>query len=85
MLPAHTSPVYCTFQDRPVRSAAAALFFIDQIDKLIEKVHRRGQFSHEREKEKTIDLFRKGQDIYRKMVEGPQTEAVPVQSGYYSR
>ena len=82
---AHTSPVYCTFQNRPVRSAAAALFFIDQIDKLIEKVHRRGQFSHEREKEKTIDLFRKGQDIYRKMVEGPQTEAVPVRSGYYSR
>ncbi len=82
---AHTSPVYCTFQDRPVRSRAAALFFVDQIDKLIERVHRRGQFSHEREKQKTLDLFRKGQDIYRKMAEGPETEAVPVRFGYYSR
>lgn len=82
---AHTSPVYLSFKDRPVRSHAAARFFVEQIDLLIQRVHDRGQFSHEREKQKTVDLFRKGQDVYRAMLEEEETEAVPVRFGHYSR
>ena len=82
---AHTSPVYCTFKDRPIRSRGAAQYFVNQIEKLIERVHKRGQFSQESEKQKVVELFRKGQNIYREMVEGPETENLPVRFGYYSR
>ena len=82
---AHTSPVYLSFKDRPVRSHAAAQFFVEQIDQLIQLVHDRGQFSHEREKQKTVDLFRKGQDVYRAMLDEEETEAVPVRFGHFLR
>ena len=82
---AHTSPVYFTFKDRPIRSRGAAQYFVNQIEKLIERVHKKGQFSQESEKKKVVDLFRKGQNIYREMVEGPETENLPVRFGYYSR
>ena len=82
---AHTSPVYFTFKNRPIRNRGAAQFFVNQIEKLIERVHKRGQFSQESEKQRVIELFRKGQNVYREMVEGPETENLPVRFGYYSR
>ncbi len=71
MLPlyAHTSPVYLSFKDRPVRSHAAAQFFVGADRSTDSARPRQGPVQHEREKQKTVDLFRKGQDIYRAMLE----------------
>ena len=64
---AHTSPVYCQLGDERPASKEDALFFVGQIDKLIANVERHGEFQKLEHREEVIRLFRKGQDVYRKI------------------
>ena len=58
---AHSSPLYCYRSKRGIRFREDALYFIEQIDRLIQKVEDKGLFEDSAEKQKVIDLFRKGQ------------------------
>ena len=65
---AHTSPVYCYRADRPIHFREDAQYFIEKIDVLLGKVERNGLFKDAAQKQKVVDLFHKGQDVYRKIV-----------------
>lgn len=62
---AHTSPIYISVDGRPVAYKEDALYFVGQIDALIDKVNQNGVFKKPAEKDDVISLFRKGQDVYR--------------------
>ena len=64
---AHSSPVYCTRAGRKVRSRKAAEFFVEQIERQIEKVEKQSRFRDLSERESMIQLLRRGQEVYRKM------------------
>ena len=68
---AHSSPVYCYRGDRTIALRKSAAFFIRQIDQLIHRVETQGVFRDSADKEAMIQLFRKGQQVYRKI----ETEA----------
>lgn len=65
---AHSSAVYCELAGRKIRSKSAAQFFIDQIDQLIENVETQGRFERPEDKRRMLELFRRGQDVYRMMM-----------------
>jgi hypothetical protein len=69
LLYAHSSPVYCSVPGKPLRVRADALYFVDQIEKSIEEIHRKGLFSQPGQKDEIISLFRKGQQVYRQRAE----------------
>jgi len=62
---AHTSPVYISLGNQPVAYKEDALYFVGQIDALLDKLEKTGVFKQPADKEKVIALFRKGQDVYR--------------------
>ena len=64
---AHSSPLYCYRSKRGIRFREDALYFIEQIDRLIQKVEDKGLFEDSAEKQKVIDLFRKGQTVYQRI------------------
>ena len=64
---AHSSPVYCYRGDRKIALRKSAAFFIRQIDQLIHRVETQGVFRNSADKEAMIQLFRKGQQVYRKI------------------
>ena len=64
---AHSSPVYCYRGDRKIALRKSAAFFIRQIDQLIHRVETQGVFRDSADKEAMIQLFRKGQQVYRKI------------------
>jgi hypothetical protein len=61
---AHTSPVYVTVDGKPIRSQADARHWMEWIDKLIERVEQRGQFSSSARKQEVVDLFLKARRVY---------------------
>jgi len=64
---AHTSPVYVSVEGQSPGERDAARFFVEQIDQLIERVTRQGKFETPAQRERVIALFRKGQDVYRRI------------------
>ena len=64
---AHTSPVYVTLRNRPVADRAAAEYFVTQIEQLIARVSKQGNFSAASRREEVIALFRRGQDVFRRI------------------
>ena len=64
---AHTSPVYVRFGDQRVNSVEDAKFFNDWIEKLIASVNERGRFQTAEHRKEVIDLFRRGQEVYRQL------------------
>ena len=64
---AHTSPVYCYRDGSRIHFREDALYFVEQIDRLLDRVDRNGVFKNAAQKQKVVDLFRKGQDVYRKI------------------
>jgi len=64
---AHTSPVYVRFGDQRVNSVEDAKFFNDWIEKLIASVNERGRFQTTEHRKEVIDLFRRGQEVYRQL------------------
>ena len=65
---AHTSPVYCYRADRPIHFRDDAQYFIEKIDVLLENLERNGLFKDAAQKQEVVDLFHKGQNVYRKIV-----------------
>jgi len=70
---AHTSPVYLTIGGRPVASREDALFFVRQIDDLIDRMGQRGVFASAAQKDGIVRRFHAGQDVYRRIA----AEAAP--------
>jgi hypothetical protein len=64
---AHTSPVYVSIGDKPVASADDARFWIAWIDQLIAQVSDRGRFSTPERRKEVVELFRRAQEVYRKI------------------
>lgn len=64
---AHSSPVYCYRGDRKIAIRESAAFFVRQIDQMIQRLETRGVFRDSAEKEAMFQLFRKGQQVYRKI------------------
>ncbi|MEZ5399743.1 MAG: CehA/McbA family metallohydrolase [Bryobacteraceae bacterium] len=62
---AHTSPVWVTIGDEPVRIAEDVEFWNHWIDQLIDRVDKRGKFSTPERKQEVIALFRRAQERYR--------------------
>ena len=65
---AHTSPVYVYLGDDPIRSQEDARFWVDWIDRLIERTAQRGRFSTAAQKQEVIELFQKAKAIYAKQL-----------------
>ena len=64
---AHSSPVYCYRGDRKIAFRESAAFFIRQIDQLVHRLETQGVFRDSADKESMFQLFRKGQQVYRKI------------------
>jgi TolB protein len=62
---AHTSPVYINVGGKRLAIAQDVRFWIEWIDKLIAQVNQRGNFTTPARRQEVVDLFRKGQDVYR--------------------
>jgi hypothetical protein len=61
---AHTSPIYVVVGGKPIGLAEDARFWMEWIDKLIQRVEARGRFSNEQRKREVIELFRKAREVY---------------------
>ena len=75
---AHTSPVYCYRNGQPIHFRKDAEYFVKKIDGLLERVHLNAvgegeplhwgsNFKDDTQKQKVVDLFRKGQAVYQKI------------------
>ena len=64
---AHTSPVYVQVADQPIRSKEDAAYFVEWIDQLIRVVTVRNGYKSADDRKKVEAIFRKAQDMYRKM------------------
>ena len=64
---AHSSPVYCKVDGRDVRDPEAGKFFVDWIDKLIERAEESERFADDDQRRETVELFRKAQEYYREI------------------
>jgi TolB protein len=62
---AHTSPVYVQFGNERIAHKADAQFWIEWIDKLIAQVNQRGRFATPERKREVVELFQRGQEVYR--------------------
>ena len=65
---AHTSPVYVhTGQPAGEERAESALYFDDAIGRSMEWVNKKGKFYTDSQRREVLDLFRQGQDWYRRV------------------
>jgi hypothetical protein len=64
---AHTSPVYVQFGDERTADKQDARFWIEWIDKLIAQVNQRGRFATPERKREVVELFQRGQEVYRRI------------------
>lgn len=65
---AHTSPVYVYLGEEPVRSPEDARFWMEWIDRLIERTAQRGHFSNAAQKQEVIELFQRARAVYAKQL-----------------
>lgn len=65
---AHTSPVYVEMAGRPMDSAEAARYYIEQIDLLIAKMEATGVFADHEQRDQIVKRFREGQKVYENML-----------------
>jgi hypothetical protein len=63
---AHTSPVYVYLDEQPIASREDLRFYIDWIEKLIERVKTRGRFATEARRQEVVALFTKALEEYRR-------------------
>ncbi len=62
---AHTSPVYVTFGDRRVALREDVRFYIDWIERLMERLDQRGRFGNAERKAEVMRLFARALAVYR--------------------
>ena len=65
---AHTSPVYVTTGAAGPEEMAAAAYFDDAIERSLAWVGSKGKFYTDKQRREVIDLFREGQQVYRKVM-----------------
>ena len=63
---AHTNPIYLAGA-QPLRSAADARFFMDEIDELVGWLDTKGKFDSAQQQEATRELFLRARAIYAEM------------------
>lgn len=68
---AHTSPVYCFLQDRPIASREDAALLVRWIDRLLEDVERSPRFSSPERRQEVLERFRQGRRYYERMASPP--------------
>ncbi len=64
---AHTSPIYVRFGDKRILSIEDLKFWDNWIEKLITSVNERGRFANQEHRREVVDLFRRGQEVYRSL------------------
>jgi hypothetical protein len=64
---AHSSPVYVKFGGKLFESPDDARFYVDWIERLITQTINKGRFTSPEHKQEVVDLFRKAQDVYRRI------------------
>jgi hypothetical protein len=69
---AHTSPVYVTVDGQPIATSKDLRFYIDWIEKLIERVKTRGRFASQERRQEVVDLFTKALEEYRRRDAAPR-------------
>ena len=57
--------VYVTFGTERIASREDVQFWIEWIDKLIARVNERGNFTKPEQRQEVVNLFRRGQEVYR--------------------
>ena len=62
---AHTSPVYVIVDEKPIRSADDAEYFVAWIDDLIRVVRVRNRYASKADRDQVIKLFRRAQEQFR--------------------
>jgi hypothetical protein len=67
---AHTSPVYVTVGERPVRIAQDVRFYREWVESLIDRAEKRGRFKTEGQKAEVLGLFRKALEFYKSAESG---------------
>ena len=66
---AHTSPVYIRGTEvQSPASKVSARFYDEQIDEGIKWVKTKGRFYNDSQRKEIVDLFRNGQDWYRRLI-----------------
>jgi hypothetical protein len=63
---AHTGPLYVYLDDQPIAAREDLHFYIDWIEKLIERVKTGARFASEARRQEVVDLFTKGLEEYRR-------------------
>ncbi|MCI0441489.1 MAG: CehA/McbA family metallohydrolase [Chloroflexi bacterium] len=65
---AHTSPLYLKTGRGSSERREAAAWFDDAIERSLEWVRVKGRFYTDRQRQEVVDLFREGQQVYRRML-----------------
>lgn len=65
---AHTSPVYLTLDQHPVRSRADALYFVQYLDNALKWLDQKGSFPDEAAKMEVLQAFQKGREAFQALV-----------------
>ncbi|MFC1509860.1 SUMF1/EgtB/PvdO family nonheme iron enzyme [Candidatus Omnitrophota bacterium] len=83
---AHSAPVYVTIDKSPIHSRTDALYFVDWIDRHIALLDSTNHFDTRAHEKRTFDLYRKGQDEYRKIARKTEIQGirmVPIPAGEF--
>jgi hypothetical protein len=62
---AHTSPVYVTVDEQPIRDPESAAYFVEWIDRLTDLCARRAKYPDDAARERVAAQFREAQEYYR--------------------
>lgn len=65
---AHTSPVYITVANKPIRSANDAHYFIRYLENAISWLNQSGKFPSKEAKQEVLNAFKNGIDEYKKLL-----------------
>lgn len=71
----HSSPVYCYFGKSPIVSETDALFWLEWIERLITSIEEHGLFASAEKRDRVTELFRKAQEVYRRMCSSSKKQA----------
>ena len=70
---AHSGAVYIELDDRPIRSTEDAQYFVEWIDKHIALLDSADHFEFDWQEERTVDLYRDAQDVFKNLASGGTT------------
>jgi len=67
---AHTNPVFIVLDSQPVDSSADRLFFVQQIDRLLQMVEIRDRFANQQDKDRFLSLMQSAREIHQAAAAG---------------